>query len=73
MLVGGLSVFGIGSGAPKKQPALVQLRFWPPVSASLDGPSSSVSPVQQSTSKMTGCTESGVVAGSDSAAEPEPR
>src|SRR6185295_11624967 len=73
VLVAVLIWFGMGSGAPKKQPAWVQLRLCPPVSASFEGPSSRVSPAQQSTSKMTGCTESGVTAGGERAAEPDPR
>src|SRR6185295_174498 len=47
VLVGVLAVLGIGSGPPKKQPALLHVRLLP-VSADVDGPRVAVCPVQLS-------------------------
>src|SRR5262245_11024750 len=64
-------LFGMGSGAPKLQPALVQLLR--PVSGWRDALRSRWSPAQQSTFMTSGLTESGEMAGSVTAEPPPPK
>ena len=66
-----LAAFGRGSGAPKKQPVLVQVSM-SPVAAWVVGLRRSVSPVQQATSITRALFESGTVSGSVSVPEPLP-
>src|SRR6185369_7598828 len=71
VLVGVVAAFGMGNGAPKKQPGEEQLRRVP-VSVDVVGPTLAVCPTQL-VSSTTVSPRSGVMVGSGTAFPPPPK